>query len=318
MAKIMAQIAHGIYGYLDKMADQIIIDTAESSFLSRHASIYGVTRTEATVSTGNCTFTGTNGTLLPASTQIQVGDYTYTTDADGTVAAGSVTVAVTSEDTGAETQADAGQTASLTSPVAGIDTDGVVASGGLSGGSDRETDEALRTRLLETIQEPPKGGGTGDYVAWAKEVAGVTRAWEFGHGDGTGTVTVTFVRDNDVTIIPDSGEVDDVQTYIDSVAPIDAVVTVFAPTEVQLSPSITASLETGAVQATVEAAIEAELTDLLERKAEPGGTLRLSWIKEAISTATGEDYHTLTSPVADVTYDDDEVGTLGTVSFTWV
>lgn len=308
LARVLAGLTHGLYGYLAYMADQLMPDTAEGDYLARWASIWGLTRTAATVSDGTCTFTGTNGTTIPAGTQIQVGDYTYLTDAAVVVAGGTADVDVTSEDTGADTQAEAGQTASLTSPIAGINSDGVVASGGLSGGADRETNAALLVRLLERIQEPPKGGGIGDYVAWAKEVSGVTRAWQFNNWDGVGTVGVTFARDDDASPIPDSGEVDDVQDHIDDECPVNADVTVFAPTEVQLNPDITLTPNTAAVQA----AVEAELEDLLVRKAYPEGTLLLSHINEAISIATGETDHTLNSPVADITYTRYQLGTLGT------
>ncbi len=311
LARVLAGAVHGLYGFLEYLSKQLMPDTAEGSYLNRWCAIWGIERNPATVSTGQCTFTGSNGTVMPASTEIQVGDYTYTTDAAGTVSGGSVTVDVTSTDTGADTQAEAGQVASLTSPIAGIDSDGVVATGGLSGGSDRELDSALLVRLLARIQEPPKGGGIGDYVAWAKEVSGVTRAWQFNNWTGAGTVGVTFARDDDASPIPDSGEVADVQEYIDSVCPVNAEVTVFAPTEVTLDPEISLDPDTAAIRA----AVQAELEDLMLREAEPEATLYLSHIHEAISKAEGEVDHALVSPVADIVYTKTQLGTLGTI--TW-
>ena len=49
-------------------------------------------------------------------------------------------------------------------------------------------------------------GDNDDYVAWATEVPGVTRAWCSPNGMGAGTVVVRFVRDDDDDPIPDSGE----------------------------------------------------------------------------------------------------------------
>ena len=63
-------------------------------------------------------------------------------------------------------------------------------------------------------------------------------------------------------------------------------------------------------------AIEAELADLIRRESEPGGTLLVSHIREAISTAQGETDHELTSPTADVTVQATQITTLGTVTFT--
>ena len=63
-------------------------------------------------------------------------------------------------------------------------------------------------------------------------------------------------------------------------------------------------------------AIEAELADLIRRESEPGGTLLVSHIREAISTSQGETDHELTSPVADVTVNATQITTLGNVTFT--
>ena len=56
--------------------------------------------------------------------------------------------------------------------------------------------------------DPPVApwGDNDDYVAWATEVPGVTRAWCSPNGMGAGTVVVRFVRDDDDDPIPDSGE----------------------------------------------------------------------------------------------------------------
>lgn len=309
LSRVLTGLAHSLHGYLAEfLAKQLMPDTAIGAYLNRWASIWGITRNVATVSQGDCTFTGSDPTPMPAGTQIQIGDYTYTTDVLATMSGGTLTVAVTSEDTGAATQAEAGQTASLTSPIAGIDSDGVVAAGGISDGANIESNEALLVRLLERIQSPPKGGGPGDYVAWAKEVTGVTRAWQFDNWTGVGTVGVTFARDDDASPIPDAGEVTDVQDHIDTVAPVTADVTVYAPAEVTLDADITLVPLTAAVKA----AVNAELTDLLQREAYPKGTLLVSHIDEAISIAAGETDHTLNSPTADITYTQSQLGTLGT------
>ena len=38
-ARVLAGLAHGLYGYVDWLANQIIYDTAEAEFLARWASI---------------------------------------------------------------------------------------------------------------------------------------------------------------------------------------------------------------------------------------------------------------------------------------
>lgn len=91
-----------------------------------------------------------------------------------------------------------------------------------------------------------------------------------------------------------------------------ADVNVLAPTAVPLDFTIHVDPDT----ASVRAAVEAELVDLLAREGSPGGTLRLSRIREAISRAAGESFHTMTVPAADVTLTGLQLSTLGTI--TWV
>ena len=59
---------HGLYGYLDFTSKQVFPDTAESEFLDRWAGIWGVTRKPAWPTSGTVTFTGTNGSVIPADT----------------------------------------------------------------------------------------------------------------------------------------------------------------------------------------------------------------------------------------------------------
>jgi uncharacterized phage protein gp47/JayE len=65
----------------------------------------------------------------------------------------------------------------------------------------------------------------------------------------------------------------------------------------------------------VQAAIQAELQDLLRREAEPGGTILLSHIRAAISAAAGESDYALATPSADITNTIGRMSTMGEI--TW-
>lgn len=313
LARVHASAMHALYGFLAWLAEQLMPDTAEAEYLDRWSSIWGVARIAAAQATGNVTLTGTNGTLIPGGTELQRADGTlYTTNADATIAAGTATAAVTALEGGVAGNADQNTTLSFVTAIVGADNNAIVASGGLIAGTDQETDDALRVRLLDRIQQPPQGGAANDYITWAKEVAGVTRAWCYPSELGPGTVSVRFVRDGDASIIPDAGEVAAVQTYIDARRPVTADVTVVAPVAVMLN--FTISSLNPSTQA-VKDAIAAELADLLRREAEPGGTILLSHIREAISVAAGETNHVLTAPAADVTHTTGQIATMGVI--TW-
>lgn len=314
LSEIIAAVAHQLYGYIQWASNQLFPDTAEREFLLRWATIWGISRIPASFATGNVTFTGAAATLIPQGTILQRSDgVTFSTDVDGVLnGGGSATIAVTAVAAGAASNTDAAVTLTMTNPIQGVSSTPVVASGGLAGGVDEETDDNLRVRLLNRIQTPPQGGAASDYVAWALSIAGVTRAWCYPEHLGAGTVGVAFVTDDTVDgPIPSSQKVDEVDAYIQERRPVTADVTVFAPVAVDLDLNITVSPNTAAVKA----AVEAEIKALLRREAVPGGTLYLSKIREAISIAAGENNNVLNSPTANVTTSTGELLVLGTI--TW-
>lgn len=312
LARVHPGANHGLYGYLDWIARQVLPDTADAEIMERWASIWGVTRKAASFAAGPVTLTGTTGAVVPAGTVLQAATgQEFKTNTEMTLVAGTATAQMTVLAAGQAGNLAAGTKLNLISPIAGVNSQATVASGGLVGGADTETDDALRARLLARIQAPPHGGAKADYIAWALEVAGVTRAWVYPGELGLGTVSVRFVRDDDASIIPDAAEVQAVQDHINALRPVTSAVTVVAPVAVPLNLTIQLTPNTAAVQA----AVQAEIKDLLRRAAEPGGTILISHIREAISLAAGETNHVLTVPSADVAHTVGQIATMGTI--TW-
>ena len=316
IGRALAGLAHGLYGYLGWIAKQAIPDTASKSGLEAWCRVWGVTRKLASKASGTATFTGTNGTVVASGTQVIRSDGAlYQTTAEATVASGSVSLSLEAVKAGAAGNSVSGVTLKFVSPVSGVNASGSVDAAGIGGGADDEKDDALLARLLERIQQPPQGGADLDYLRWAKEVAGVTRAWVVGGEMGAGTVTVRFMMDGTYADgIPQAADVSDVEDYINdsSRRPVTASLYVAAPiadtldiTIADLTPNTTA----------VKAAIEAELKDMILRVAEPGGTIPISKIWEAVSIATGETSHQITSPTADVTHTTGKIATLGTITY---
>lgn len=312
--RTLAQGLYGLYSFLAWVARQVFPDTAELEFLERWATMWGLQRTAATFASGSADFTGENGSEIPAFVILRTANgVEYLTDVSGTIAGGVATVAITAVKSGASGNAAAGAALTLLSPVTGIDSAALVAAGGLTGGTDSEKDAVLRARLLARLRQPPQGGAAFDYETWAKEIDGVTRVWVTSQKFGEGTVGVTFVRDGESPIIPDTPELQAVQDHIDDPTrrPVTADVTVYALTPVAINFDIRVIPDTPAVRA----AVQAELEDLLTREAEPAGTIPASRISEAISKAQGEVSHTIIAPAGDITVSTDEIAVPGT--FTW-
>ena len=307
-----------LYGYQDWIAEQAFIDTAEGPELARWASIWGLERVAAVKATGAVLVEGTVGTVIPAGTIWRSGnDQEYATDAEFTIpAAGNGNTDVTAVLAGAAGNAAVGVILSLISPVAGLTSQSNVSTE-IAGGADPETDASLRARVVERLRNPPRGGTSDDYEQWAE--AGhpdVTRAFARPLAGGLGTVTVYFMTDDATTDgIPDAATVTAVNTYIQARRPVTAAVTVSGPTAAPLN--FTIQNLTPMTQA-VQDAVEAELRDLIRRESSPGGTLLVSHIREAISTAAGETDHVLVSPTANETAAATEITTFGTITFTTV
>ena len=310
-ARVEALAMHTLYGYVDWIKDQLFADTCSESMLERHATFWKVPRKVAAAATGNATFSTAIGATIPAGTLLRALDgVEYETTASATAVSASTVVAVEAVSAGAAGNRASGQNLLLVQPIDGVQT--TVVCGDLSGGADVEAVSAWRARILAAMRKPPAGGTENDYVQWALEVPGVTRAWAYALEMGLGTVVVRFVRDDDVSLIPDAGEVAAVQAYIDALRPITADVTVVAPTASPVNFTISITPDT----AEVRAAVQAELEDLLLRESEPGGTLLLSHIREAVSLAAGETDSEVTVPAADVVKTTGQIATMGTI--TWV
>lgn len=310
-ARVAAYAVHSLYAFVGAVATLILPDTAEDAALDRHGAWWDVNRKPATKATGQVTFTCSVGASVPLGAVLQregVGDYVTTSSA---IAVGTtVTVNVQAVEGGAAFNAAPGAVLTLVSPLARVQPKATA--GELSGGADEEDDEALRARIRARYQEPPHGGNPADYVAWALEVPNVTRAWCYPGMDGLGTVRVTFVCDGRADIIPTVGDVAAAQAHIDEVRPATADVTVFAPTPVPIDPSIRLDPDTPEVRA----AVLAELNDFIRREAIPAGTIRVSRLREAISSAAGEVWHDLTVPAADIDLPAGQISTLGAI--TWL
>lgn len=318
---VWAGAVHMLHGYLVWLGNQLIADKAEREFLLRQAGMRGITPIPATYASGTLTATGVDGNTIPTGAIYERDDgVTYLVTADATIAGGEATVSVEAVEAGAGGNMDAGDTLTLQSPITGVDSEATVdadADGdGLAGGVDAEDTEGTRERYILDLQEPPEGGADQDYIAWARAVAGVATAWVYRHENGLGTVVVRFLTTDEADPFPDASEVAVVQAKLDAERPTTAEVTAAAPVALPVDFTISITPD----NATVRAAVEAELEDLLLREAEPGdgagrGTILLSQILVAVGVAEGVEDFSLTVPAADVEPGVGELPRKGTVTF---
>jgi uncharacterized phage protein gp47/JayE len=297
LALVFSGGVHGLYGFIEQMARQLLPSTADADWLERHGQVWGVPRLVAAYASGLVRFTGAEGTIIPVGTRVRrAGGLEYVTDAAVAVVAGIATVPAAASQPGVAGNLSAGLTLTLTAPIAGI-TAAVVHDGGMTGGSEPETDAAYRARILERIQNPPSGGAAADYRRWARAQAGVTRVWVAPNTDGSNIVIIRLMMDALFPgAVPDQTAIERVAAAIAPLRPVTADVRVQAPELWPVAVTLALEPDTETTRATVAAA----LNDLFLRDGAPGVRIPLTRVQAAVSSAAGVSDYVLTAPTADL------------------
>jgi uncharacterized phage protein gp47/JayE len=183
------------YGYIDWISQQAVPWTATDEYLAGWAALKRVFRKAATTTMGTVTFsTAAPATDIPAGTAISRSDgVQFVTSADTPVSGASVTVPITAVVAGSSGNFASDTGFVLANPINGVAAQST-ASAQLVAGTDTETDDAFRTRMLGVYAAPPQGGDRQDYIEWALAIPSVTRAW-VSNSAGAGTVSVYFMMD---------------------------------------------------------------------------------------------------------------------------
>jgi uncharacterized phage protein gp47/JayE len=176
---------------------------SNGEYLDYHAELRNISRKEAQYATGEITFTGTPGTVIPASytvsteskNDIPSQDY-YTLERCTIGEDGTVTVAATASVAGSD-----GNTASNTIVVNTTSFDDVLSvtnSAPFIGGMDEEDDESLYARISEydKTQGDSNIGNPSDYKRWAESIPGTGTAKVIRPTDTSGLVTIVLTDGN--------------------------------------------------------------------------------------------------------------------------
>lgn len=332
LAWVMSGLAYSVYGFIDWIAQQATPFTSTDEYLEAWAALVGVFRKDATSAIGTSSgYTGTVGLTLPAGSALRRDDSTpYVTTADATVdATGQLTVPFIATVAGAITNCGYGTGMAIDPPFPGITSGGIVNAPGATGGTDQETTDALRTRMLAKYANPPQGGSAADFEAWAMEVPGVTRAWTQPNGNGPGTVIVRFMMDDvypatggfpvgtngcasEETRGPTAtGDQLAVAEHIWPVQPVTALVWAMAPVAAPIDVTLLA-LDPNTED--MQAAIVASISDMFLAKAAPGGTIYPSDFYEAILITPGINHFTMSEPALPVTAAAGALPVMGTLT----
>lgn len=276
---------HVLYGFLFWLSKQFFLDTMEQEYLDREARKYALSRNSATVSEGAVQFTGTEGsTIITGTTLVDSNGVRFQTTEEVVITGGSIistTSAIVAGVDGNTTDTEL----TLENPQAGVDSLATITTV-FTGGEDTETDEQLRTRLYQRIQEPPASGSCSDYERWALEVAGVGNAWCLAADEymGAGTVAVIISDENldPVGSTITQNVVDNIENKRPAKADPDVldVTTEEVIFDISLDPNLQEYRD----------ATDDALSLLFVTEGSPGGTVLLSHIRSAIASTGVQDY----------------------------
>jgi uncharacterized phage protein gp47/JayE len=314
----IAAVVHDLHGHIAYGVTQLLPTSCDATQLAQWGQMLSIPRKQPTAATSTgYTFSGTNTTVIPEGTVIQVaGNVRYLTTAEGVVSAGVATVPVEAESVGVEGNTDAATPGTLVSGITGIQTDGVFATEA-SGGNDLEDLEVWRERILVRIRTTPRGGTSDDYEVWVRDTPNVSvrdvYVRPLRSGFGTVDVAFTVVPVSPSTdIIPSAPQIALVQAYVDSKRPIDmAGCTVYAPATDTVLYTIAIRPNTLAVRT----AVEAQLDDYHNRELGMDDVLLISRADEAVSAAAGEIDHLISVPAGNVIPPTDVILLRGEVTF---
>ena len=268
-----------------------------------------------------------NGTVVITVTGLNTFTYEVvgspSTPATGTitVTTDSASVSIESVEFSQDTNQDAGTEISFNGTISGVDSKTIVQFGAIGGGTNDESDENFRLRVIEAYANPISTFSSAAIIKKAKEVSGVTRVFVEEITPAGGQVTIYFTRDNDDSIIPDASEVTTTKDKILEIKPAhvsDADVIVSAPTGVTV-PFTFSALSPNT--STMQAAITANLTAFFEDDTTVGeDLLRVSYESTIFQTTdpdTGDSVtsFTLSTPTTDITIATGELPVLGNITY---
>jgi len=278
-------LSHLVLQYIDWLALQLLPDTAETEWLYRHGEILLVNadgstgRKTAVPATGMVEFTGTFNTTIPIATRLTYNAQEYETTTNVVIGEGGTAQGPII----ALSPGTAGN--ALPGVIMQVALDGVEFATviNLDGGTDQESDDQLRARVLQRIRQPPQGGAAHDYVAWALAVPGCTRAWVYPNEMGIGTVTVRVMFDDlraDQDGFPLPRDLELVESYIDKMRPV-AVKDFWVLSPIPQRGDVQINALNPNTES-VKAGIEQSLRDMLFEKAAPGQTIYAVWKYTAV------------------------------------
>lgn len=256
------------YIELDSFIRRAFIQTSHSQWLDLRGCEYGLYRKQPTTATVDLVFTGDDGTTIPEGFRVQTIDgKQFETTKTTQISGGQAIVSALASQTGKTLNVAANSLTQMSMALAGVTS--VTNPVGSSGGTDTESDDDFKQRILDRVRNPGASGNINHYIQWAMEVDGVGAVRVFPLWNGAGTVKVAILDSNRLPAT--QAIVDAVALHVESERPIGASVTVVSGTlfsvTIEVDIDLDGTMAMTDVQAAIKKAVEAHLKSIAYKQA---------------------------------------------------
>ncbi len=314
MYAVAAQL-WGLYVQCDWVNRQCFPQTAQGEYLDLHAQLRGVERREATAAEGVLRFTvdaaGAADREIAAGTVCMTAGLTrFETIEAGTLEAGETSVDIRARALEAGSAGNVAAGTILQMAVAPVGVSRCTNPAAFTGGTDREDDETLRARVLETYRRLPNGANAAFYQQGALSFDEVAAAAVIPRPRGVGSVDVVV---STAAGAPSAELLEELEDYFEARREIAVDVQVRAPEMETVDVAVQVAAEEGQDAQAVQDAVEAALRGWFDGRRLGQSVLRAA-LGELVFHVEGVANYALTAPAADVAVEVDVLPRLGTLA----
>lgn len=180
-AGVDAMLFTMLYKFASERTKQSLALTATGADLDRIGNNYGVTRKLAQAAINVATLPATTGTVIELTNDFfgDLNNVRYLLSAQVTAVADVATLTLTAQELGTIGNLSVSDTLTIGTQVAGILSTTATVSSITQLGTEKETDDDYRVRILDVTRATCGGGNAADYRIWAQETEGVVRAFPY-------------------------------------------------------------------------------------------------------------------------------------------
>lgn len=301
----------------DWVLDQSFPQTAQGDYLDCHAAMRGLTRQAAAQAAGTLRFSAAEApvsdlVISQGSVCMTAEGTRFETTSDAVLTVGSLWVDVPAQ---AVEAGSGGNAAPNTVTVLAVCPVGITVCtnpAAFTGGEEEESDEDLRSRVLESYQRLPNGANAAFYEEQAMRHEGVEAAIAVGRARGIGTVDVYLAT---AAGAPDAELLEEVEEDLQARREIAVDLQVLAPTLNSVDITVEIAVADGMDFAQVKSGVEMAVTGLFGGKL-LGKSLLLAQLGKVIYAVDGVENYRILTPEGDVAGDTTALPVLGTLTVT--